>query len=229
MRPIIGSPSTWIGCARSKDRLFGAAADAGNSNRSRVRIRLDRWESGSLKGWQPTGIVRHPEVGASGQNVGSDLYLGYGPLTFERDVGTTLKGQRRDSGRGERHAPPRADLRCVRTNNRRGSPKALALMNLYGTLGGRSRNGWGSFALEPLDGSPALPLSLDASLLRPWRQALGVDWPHAIGQDEKGALIWQTEGFPRLEGCDEAAGGNQDRAANAVQISRRGIAPPTAA
>jgi CRISPR-associated protein Cmr1 len=158
-------------------------------------MRLDRWDSGSLKGWQPTGTVRHPEVGANGQNVGSDLYLGYGPLKFERSVGTTLKGNAAiQAGEG-------ATLRIALTREAVDEQsariaKALALMNLYGTLGGRSRNGWGSFALEPLDGSPALPLSLGASPLRPWRETLEFDWPHAIGQDEKGALIWQTAAFP---------------------------------
>jgi CRISPR-associated protein Cmr1 len=176
-------------------RLFGAAADAGDSNRSRVRIRLDRWESGNLKGWQTTGVVRHPEVGASGQNVGSDLYLGYGPLKFERNVGTTLKGN------AAIKAGESATLRIALTRDAEDEQsariaEALALMNLYGTLGGRSRNGWGSFALEPLDGSSALPMPPGVSLLRPWRQALGFDWPHAIGQDQNGALIWLTEGFP---------------------------------
>jgi CRISPR-associated protein Cmr1 len=175
-------------------QLFGAAADAASSNRSRMRIRLDRWDLGSLKGWQPTGTVRHPEVGANGQNISSDLYLGYGPLKFER--GTVLKANAAiQAGEG-------ATLRLALTREAGDEqsarvPKVLALTNLYGTLGGRSRNGWGSFVLEPLDGTPALPLSVDASLLRPWRQALGVDWPHAIGRDEKGGLIWQTtEGFP---------------------------------
>ena len=179
----------------AEGRLFGAAADAGDSNRSRVRIRLDRWESGSLKSWQPTGVVRHPEVGANGQNVGSDLYLGYGPLKFERNVGTTLKGN------AAIQVGESATLRIALTREAGDEQsariaKALALMNLYGTLGGRSRNGWGSFVLEPLDGSSVLPLSLGTSLLRPWRQALGFDWPHVIGQDQNGALIWLTEAFP---------------------------------
>jgi CRISPR-associated protein Cmr1 len=177
-------------------QLFGAAADAEGSNRSRVRIRLDRWDFGSLKGWQPTGIVRHPEVGASGQNIGSDLYLGYGPLKFERNVGTTLKAN------AAIQAGESATLRIALTpqvgdEQSTRITRVLELINLYGTLGGRSRNGWGSFVLEPLGASPALPLSLGATVLRPWRAGLGLDWPHAIGQDEKGALIWLTEeAFP---------------------------------
>ncbi|MGH6893266.1 MAG: hypothetical protein ACREEP_13505 [Dongiaceae bacterium] len=72
--------------------------------------------------------------------------------------------------------------------------RGLYLMNRYGTLGGRSRNGWGSFELlpSPTNGGPAggdgIPLAL-----RDWQACLALDWPHAIGQDaEAGPLIWQT-------------------------------------
>jgi CRISPR-associated protein Cmr1 len=187
-------------------QLFGVAAGAGSSNKSRVRIRLDRWDAGGLKHWQATGTVRHPEVGASGQNIGSDLYLGYGPLTFQRGIGTTLKANAAKTNAaiqaGETAALRLALASDVPSGELERVTKAIALMNLYGTLGGRSRNGWGSFVLEPLDGTPALPLSAGARLLRPWRQALELDWPHAIGQDEKGGLIWETmEGFSDWKGA----------------------------
>jgi CRISPR-associated protein Cmr1 len=170
-------------------RLFGAAADTGNSNQSRVRIRLHRWDEGSLKRWQPTGSAFHPEVGPKGQDIGTDLYLGYGPLKFER--GTALKANAAVQA-GEIATLRLAVIPEVEVEEAARIARALALINLYGTLGGRSRNGWGSFVLEPQDGSPALP-RLDGAMLRPWRQALALDWPHAIGNDEKGALIWQTE------------------------------------
>ncbi len=175
----------------AEGRLFGAAADAGASNKSRVRIRLDRWDVGRLKSWEPTGSVWHPEAGPNGRKVGGDLYLGYGPLT-PKEGRTALKANAAIQA-GESavlrialapEAPPEEAERIA---------SAIALMNLYGTLGGRSRNGWGSFMLEPPDGSPAPSLSLDVRVLRSWREALALDWPHAIGKDQKGALIWQTE------------------------------------
>jgi CRISPR-associated protein Cmr1 len=64
--------------------------------------------------------------------------------------------------------------------------QALWLMDRYGTLGGRSRNGWGSFSLTPAEG-----MSLTGSLpLQNWEKCLELDWPHAVGQDKQ-ALIWQ--------------------------------------
>ena len=69
---------------------------------------------------------------------------------------------------------------------------ALALMNAYGAIGGRSRNGWGSFSLQPHDdASPALDVDL-TQFARPWRDALAVDWAHALGLDGQRPLIWQT-------------------------------------
>jgi len=66
---------------------------------------------------------------------------------------------------------------------------ALWLMHRYGSVGGRSRNGWGSYELTPDNGTPPLSGKLP---LRDWRDCLALDWPHAIGRDEKGPLIWQT-------------------------------------
>jgi CRISPR-associated protein Cmr1 len=70
---------------------------------------------------------------------------------------------------------------------------ALDLIDRYGTIGGRSRNGWGSLRLSPPDEGASLQKpGISPSLLRPWRDCLDQDWPHAIGTDEQGPLIWQT-------------------------------------
>jgi CRISPR-associated protein Cmr1 len=168
----------------AEGQLFGAAAEKESSNSSRIRVRLDKWEPGRMKFWQSVGNVTHPEVG----QIDGGLYLGYGPLTSR----TALKAGAAIQA-GESATLRLALSPSVGDEERARIAEALALMNLYGTLGGRSRNGWGSFALEPSGGYPALPLSLDQSFLHPWREALGLDWPHAIGQDSKGPLIWQTE------------------------------------
>jgi len=168
--------------------LFGMASE-GDSQKSQIRIRLDRWDEGKLKksDWPRDIGTPHPEVkNKSGQvvSVGSALYLGYGPLEFSN--GTSLKKsaaiQAGESATLSIAVPnPHAPL----------IEHALWLINQYGTLGGRSRNGWGSFALLPLPqagegwGEGALPA-------RPWRDCLQLDWPHAIGRDVKGPLIWQT-------------------------------------
>jgi CRISPR-associated protein Cmr1 len=182
---------------KAEGELFGAAADR-ESNRSRVRLRLDRWDAGSLKTWQSQASmsVRHPEVGHNGQRVGSDLYLGYGPLNYDKTKKATVLKAYAAIQAGET-----AVLRIGLASNVSKAEsdritKAISLMNLYATLGGRSRNGWGSFMLDAMDETPA-PSSPNRSVQRSWRDALDRDWPHAIGTDQGRALIWRTnEVFP---------------------------------
>ena len=174
---------------KAENDLFGVAADGGDSHQSLARLRLSHWNEGKLKDWPRHGTVRHPEVSAP---VGSDLYLGFGPLLYDRDSrSTALKAnaaiQAGDSATLSL-AVPDQHASTIRT--------ALTLMNLYGTLGGRSRNGWGSFSLTPADdNTPTLPSELNTALTQPWQDALRLDWPHAIGSDTRGALVWQTRPF----------------------------------
>ncbi len=155
------------------------------ARKSAVRMRLDKWEIGKLKNWDgPDQTVRHPEVkNRQGQlvPVGSNLYLGYGPLMFRN--GTALKANAAIQA-GESAALAIA----VPDDHAPLIERALGLMDRYATAGGRSRNGWGSFALTPKEGTP----DLGKPPLRPWGDCLTLDWPHALGQDDQGALIWQT-------------------------------------
>ncbi len=166
--------------------FFGAAAD-GTGSRSRVRLRLDRWGKGKEKRWGDDPKTRHPEVGREGALVGSHLYLGYGPLTYDKKIkGTKLKANAAIQAGEEamlKLAFPESEAVLLE--------RALALLSQYGALGGRSRNGWGSLELLPSpvgrgaagEGKPPL---------REWRDCLDREWAHAIGKDENGALIWRT-------------------------------------
>ncbi len=153
-----------------------------SARKSAMRIRLDRWGTGKLTTWPvPDPTVAHPEVG---KPVGSQLYLGYGPLGFNK--GTALKAN------AAIQAGENATLSfAVPDEHAALIEKALWLIDRFGTVGGRSRNGWGSCSLKPLNDTPVLQ---GKSPERPWRDALGLDWPHAIGADEV-PLIWQTRAF----------------------------------
>lgn len=167
-------------------RLFGSAAnDIGN--RSLVRLRLDRWDTGRLgkDEWPRDTKINHPEVT---QPVGSALYLGFGPLTYDRKQSDTGLKCNAAIQAGEA-----ATLRLAfPQEHARQLDDALGLMAQFGTVGGRSRNGWGSFVLEQ-EGDTPLPQT--ALVTRTWREALDRDWPHAIGADEHGPLIWRTQSF----------------------------------
>ncbi|KXW57582.1 hypothetical protein FEMY_18850 [Ferrovum myxofaciens] len=160
------------------------------ARKSEVRIRLDCWDEGKLKqeDWHSLDKVKHPEVL---HHVASDLYMGYGPITLPRGANhPTLKSNAAiQSGESAiiSIAVPEAHAQIM--------AHALWLMDRFGTLGGRSRNGWGSFSLEPHDEASNKALSCHSVPTRLWRDSLGLDWPHAIGQDENGALIWITDEF----------------------------------
>lgn len=155
-----------------------------------VRLRLSHWNVGQLKHWPGHETLNHPEVR---RPVSSDLYLGYGPLqNGGASRGTALKTQAAIQAR--EHATlnlalPEAHMEDIST--------ALWLIDRYGTVGGRSRNGWGALSLEPAnEQSPPLRGLLAQGLARNWKEALTSDWPHAVGMDAQGALVWQTRPFP---------------------------------
>lgn len=174
--------------------LFGVAADGdGDSRKSRIRIRLSRWDKGNLKSWagQDSERVTHPKVKTRDGRpapVGAQLYLGYGPLVF-------AQGQTALKTKAAIQAGEDATLSLALPSGAEGRQldTALWLLQQYGTLGGRSRNGWGSFNLQPTDeNTPTLDASLDPRLTSDWQDALAFDWPRAIGRDARGPLIWQT-------------------------------------
>jgi CRISPR-associated protein Cmr1 len=170
---------------REEGLLFGNAWLQDEFRKSQVRLRLDRWEDGTLtrQKWTALSSVSHPEVPML---VDSGLYLGYGPVTLPRGASkATLKATAAIQAKEFATlslAYPEESATLIE--------QALWLMHCYGTVGGRSRNGWGSYELSSSHsgrgaGGEGVPL-------RDWRDCLALDWPHAIGRDEKGPLIWQT-------------------------------------
>lgn len=171
---------------REEGRLFGSAADEARSSRSLLRLRLDAWTPSKLREWQALGQIN---IDAR-LRVGADLYLGYWPVLNAKPQ-SRLKNTPA-IGAGERHElaigfDPR-DLATVEREHPR-LLRAIQLAATYGSVGGRSRNGWGSFAMEGVEAPTAVPQ-------RDWREALRLDWPHAIGRDEKGVLEWQSAAQP---------------------------------
>lgn len=158
-------------------KLFGNAWLDGNFSKSQVRIRLGQWNEGRLRSWEGGDpSVPHANVP---KPVGSQLYMGYGPLVFKG--GTALKANAAiQAGEKNTFSIAYPDEHAPQIE------QALALMCQFGTVGGRSRNGWGSYSLHAIGSTLELPH-------RPWQEALKLDWPHAIGSDTRGALIWQTQ------------------------------------
>ena len=166
---------------------------------SRIRLRLAEWRGGRMQQWQNDPPVFHKEVGISGRKIGSHLYLGYGPLTFKRHKGTGLK------------QTPAIDANeaigfnlGVTAQDESDLQRTLQFIHWFGTLGGRSRNGWGSVSLESLNQQNGFNLAPTDSILsgkaiqellkfsRPLADCLQLDWPHAIGTSNERLLLWKS-------------------------------------
>ncbi|MGB4672964.1 MAG: hypothetical protein WBH99_03325 [Azovibrio sp.] len=163
--------------------LFGQAWLESGASRSKVRLALAHWKEGKSQWGHQDQTVKHGEVKSP---VGSQLYLGYGPLIYKRDTGLGLQNNSVLEAGGSNV------LKLAWPAEETIIPQVLQLIHWFGTVGGRSRNGWGSLAFAGQDTLHAEQSALKA-VLRPLIDCLQLDWPHAIGQDKQGALIWESK------------------------------------
>lgn len=173
--------------------LFGSVNEStGGARQARLRLRFGEWKKGSLTTMPRSGQTVHPEV-RGGMNIGTFLYLGYGPLGFdqalERNQAKLNKGRALDPSQ-------KNTLKLIGQNLTDAEwlsiDKTMQLIHLFGTIGGRSRNGWGSIQLydsktnQPLAALDALPIASIAL-----DKCLAHDWPTAIASHQNRVLIWQ--------------------------------------
>lgn len=177
--------------------LFGAASDDGavKSHQSLLRLRLSRWDEGNLASW-PAGEQAefHPEVGEQGRKVGAELYLGYGPLGIQAGQTTLNSIRGSDKRRTAIDDEANAELRLMfPAAYNEELHTALQLVAWFGTLGSRSRNGWGALQMTHEQLKPLTRVNLESlAVMRPLADCLKEEWPHAIGKNDKGPLVWKT-------------------------------------
>jgi CRISPR-associated protein Cmr1 len=168
-------------------KLFGNAWLDNDFSKSRVRMALEHWQCRE----NDSGMDNDPKVDAPGSRdfrttVGSQLnYLGYGPLidpARRRSIKSGAALQANETNTLSL-ACPDGDAGKIE--------QALQLIDWFGAFGGRSRNGWGSLGLSGQCALTRRHASL-TGVLRPLADCLKLDWPHAIGQDDQGPLIWES-------------------------------------
>ncbi len=163
-----------------------------------VRLRLDEWRKGQLMEW-PSGDRRelHPEVGKNGMRIDTHLYLGFGPLRHDKERRRT----KLEKPPGINVDDTAAIKMMIPSEQWNAISHTLHLIHWFGTVGGRSRNGWGSIMLEKNNGynPPAISDLLSGKALdqlrpitRPLDVCLEKDWPHALGSDSQGVLLWKS-------------------------------------
>lgn len=185
-----------VGKLRTEEgALFGTASDDGKekSHRSLVRLRLKHWSEGQLDNaaW-PKHEMKNVQMGQG--TIRADVYLGFGP------VAAASKKLGRPEPRLERSAidPVKQENELLVGFDRRLLDEqvkevrlAVSLASWFGGVGSRSRNGWGSLTFDG-DSLPRLPQSHEdiAKYCQPFVQCFLRDWPHAIGNDPAGPLVW---------------------------------------
>jgi len=167
--------------------LFGNAwlqPDAdGNSRfcKSDVRLALEHWHVGKMTQHTAQAKIPHPEAERAGRMVEPLNYLGYGPI----DRGQFKNAAALQAGETNSLSLAYPDDPANKIE------QTLQLIDWFGTFGGRSRNGWGSLSLSGQSALTRQHATLTGAL-RPLDQCLKLDWPHAIGQDNQGPLIWES-------------------------------------
>ncbi|PXF29967.1 hypothetical protein WH50_17770 [Pokkaliibacter plantistimulans] len=188
--------------------LFGGVGQNGEernaAQRSLVQLRLNSWEEGKLNNSNWPTLHLDILKNANNGNVRADAYLGYGPILpkliaeiasarITRDALSPL--QKTELTVTHAKNEQLADALQLPVQDVRLPSDALALMQWFGTLGSRSVNGWGSIQIT--DSSiPALPTANSpvlTSVTSSLEDCLVEDWPHAIGKDGKGPLIWTSQ------------------------------------
>ncbi|MBN1141869.1 MAG: hypothetical protein JXB25_08785 [Deltaproteobacteria bacterium] len=183
--------------------LFGHAwlKSGGNAwaSKSQLRIKLNNWDPGSLinNHW-PRKEFDQVITSKDGKNkVDAEIYLGFGPIIPpSKKLNIPLKTLKNSPAIG----PDVANIMTLIWDSLPDAQKisindALVLCNWFGTVGSRGRNGWGSLCLttDVFPSSPKMGHPSLSKVLREWKECMKEEWPHAIGKDKSGPLIWFTE------------------------------------
>ncbi len=155
---------------KREGQIFGCADNEG-AKKSEIRMRLDNWDDG-----------RFPPVWSQGNRQPNYLlYAGYGLQRIAN--GTERKAIGPNESNALVIATPTSFLSDI--------CMTLSLIHHYGTIGGRSRNGWGSLELRLEENEICNPLLEE--IFQPFSRALERQWPHAIGKDKTAPLVWNTK------------------------------------
>ncbi|NCB38597.1 MAG: hypothetical protein EOM80_07495 [Erysipelotrichia bacterium] len=166
-----------------ENKLFGKAAEE-NATKSALRIRLNKWTMGKLTALPSSAKVRHPEVKSGTMPIDPALYLGYGPVSTK---GCKLAIEPIiDTAKFWIGFPDQFQDEIQKT---------IQLISWFGTIGSRSRNSWGSVLVNDLSGIAVKSITANGleKFCRSFEDCLKLQWPHAIGKDQKAPLVWLTE------------------------------------
>jgi CRISPR-associated protein Cmr1 len=178
--------SKWQDMLSAEDDLFGSVrSNSAGAGKVRISFTGNEGNYEFSNNAMALGTTHHPEAGnnANGMNVDNALYLGFGPITYQR-------GQK-----PKRYIVPGSKARlaviCPKGHITTTIITVLQYINSFGTIGSRSRNGWGSLALSG-EGFTSQPLTNFP--VRPLPELLAArEYPSSLGE-ENDLLCWEIIG-----------------------------------
>jgi len=158
-------------------RLFGSPDD--DSGKSKVIVQVVPGENLTAIKTRFTnpGNIEHAEV--NGGNVN--------PLNYLAGMGLIQGGRPKNS-----YFQPRSHFRLIITACPKDVEVVLFLFKVFGAAGGRSRNGWGSLDISARNGFFESSANVLQNVIKPFDNAFNCDYPHCLGADTKGLLLWKT-------------------------------------
>lgn len=176
-----------VSTLRSEEgKIFGSAGDEKDSGKSLLTVQVSpssKMITGVKKPFPKMGPIPHPECEKSHHEVN--------PLNYLAGMGL-IKGGIRHSY-FETQTPFCLKLSFSKQNEKQIRP-VLGMIKAFGAVGSRSRNGWGSFSIKnmPFDINE-LADDLLVNTLN-WEKGFPEkDYPHCLGKDENGLLVWLTD------------------------------------
>ncbi len=165
------------GLLQQENEIFGSADDKGGKSHVAISVTTPELLSPSKDAFKNTGKIDHPECEKSHHKTDPLNYLaGMGLIHFRNGI---LHSYLRPGGK--------FTLKITASEQMAPSvQKSIELLNTFGAIGSRSRNGWGCFS------SNGLSSTADVHIVD-FRKTFDRDYPHCLGQDENGPLFWQTK------------------------------------
>lgn len=205
----------WEVMLHAENSLFGSVLDDRNASASEIRLALNAGDSDVQIVSDPLelGKTPHPEV-KGGNLISNALYLGFGPITYSRGTTAIKKYIRQGS---------KATLSVTLPRDRQETFSGIfQLIDTFGAIGSRSRNGWGSLALSGEVFKQAKPQTFPT---RPFAELIeGVKaYPSALGVDKEQLLCWETDHLTNWKECMQILANSYLLTRTAINISPEGL------
>jgi len=158
-------------------RLFGSPDDNGGKSKVMVEVLPGENLIASKAGFRRIVDIEHFEVKGGKVN----------PLNYLAGMGL-IRGTVQQS-----YFHPGGHFRLIITAVPQDIAAVLFLFKAFAAAGSCSRNGWGSLNISTENGFFDLSANVLQNAIKPFDDAFNCDYPHCLGTDTKGLLLWKTK------------------------------------